>query len=317
MKLFKEIFKALKYLWKIIASIGGTIKKTGEKIIRQLNRGIQKMLREITRGAKKVIRGVEKGGQKAIREITNGGKKVIRKMGKAVTGVVNEIGGTGRRIANDIARSGERIFNDIKRKVNEAIRRIGRFVTDAINKIKEVFDRAWRAIYDQAMRLKRAAEAAARAAAEAARAAAEAAKRAAEEAARKAAEAAKAVRNFFCFSGNTPIKLIDGKTVLLKHIKLEDTLINGTIVQATMQIKSSKEDPFYKIYSEELGEDVFVTGSHHIKWSDKYIPVREFEKAEKLDTVDDVLYCLVTSDHTIPVGEFTFWDWEDNLIPKA
>jgi hypothetical protein len=306
MKLFKEIFKALKYLWKIIASIGGTIKKAGEKIIRQLNRGIQKMLNEIVRGAKKVVKDVEKGGEKAIREVTNGGKRVIRKIGRAVTGVVNEVGGAGRRIANDIARSGERIFNDIRRKVNEAISRIGRFATDAVNKIKEVFDRAWRAIYDEAMRLKRAAEAAARAAAEAARAAA-----------RAAAEAAAAARRWFCFSGNTPIKLIDGKTVLLKHIKLEDTLINGTIVQATMQIKSSKEDPFYKIYSEELGEDVFVTGSHHIKCGDKYIPVREFEKAEKLDTVDDVLYCLVTSDHTIPVGEFTFWDWEDNLIPKA
>jgi hypothetical protein len=306
MKLFKEIFKALKYLWKIIASIGGTIKKAGEKIIRQLNRGIQKMLNEIVRGAKKVVKDVEKGGEKAIREVTNGGKRVIRKIGRAVTGVVNEVGGAGRRIANDIARSGERIFNDIRRKVNEAISRIGRFATDAVNKIKEVFDRAWRAIYDEAMRLKRIAEAAARAAAEAAR-----------EAARKAREAANAAARFFCFSGNTPIKLVDGKTVLLKHIKLEDTLINGTIVRATMQIKSSKEDPFYKIYSEELGEDVFVTGSHHIKWGDKYIPVREFEKAEKLDTVDDVLYCLVTSDHTIPVGEFTFWDWEDNLIPKA
>ena len=306
MKLFKEIFKALKYLWKIIASIGGTIKKAGEKIIRQLNRGIQKMLNEIVRGAKKVVKDVEKGGEKAIREVTNGGKRVIRKIGRAVTGVVNEVGGAGRRIANDIARSGERIFNDIRRKVNEAISRIGRFATDAVNKIKEVFDRAWRAIYDEAMRLKRIAEAAARAAAEAAR-----------EAARKAEEAANAVANFFCFSGNTPIKLVDGKTVLLKHIKLEDTLINGTIVRATMQIKSSKEDPFYKIYSEELREDVSVTGSHHIKWGDKYIPVREFEKAEKLDTVDDVLYCLVTSDHTIPVGEFTFWDWEDNLIPKA
>jgi hypothetical protein len=32
------------------------------------------------------------------------------------------------------------------------------------------------------------------------------------------------------------------------------------------------------------------------------------------DKCDDILYCLVTSDHTIPVGEFKFWDWEDNLI---
>ena len=107
---------------------------------------------------------------------------------------------------------------------------------------------------------------------------------------------------------------MDGEIVPLKNIKLGDTLINGAIVQATMQIKSSEEDPFYKIYSEELEENVFVTGSHHIKCGDKYILVRDFEKAEKLDTVDDILHCLVTSDHTIPVGEFTFWDWEDNLL---
>jgi hypothetical protein len=57
-----------------------------------------------------------------------------------------------------------------------------------------------------------------------------------------------------------------------------------------------------------------VTGYHHIKSGDKYVFVRDFDKSEKLDTVDDELCCLVTSDHTIPVGEFTFWDWEDNLL---
>ena len=29
------------------------------------------------------------------------------------------------------------------------------------------------------------------------------------------------------------------------------------------------------------------------------------------DLYDDVLYCIITDDHLIPVGEYTFWDWED------
>mgnify|MGYP000536271059 CR=1 FL=1 len=33
--------------------------------------------------------------------------------------------------------------------------------------------------------------------------------------------------------------------------------------------------------------------------------------AEKTNIQDDILSCLVTENHTIPVGEFIFWDWED------
>jgi nucleoid-associated protein YgaU len=160
----------------------------------------------------------------------------------------------------------------------------------------------------------RAAAAAAEATARAARAAAEATARAAREAANAVGGAAKSVGNFFCFSRNTPIKLLDGRVILMKDIKIGDVLINGVMVQATMQIQSSQDDPFYKIYSEEIKDYIYVTGSHHIQNGDKYVLVRDFDKSEKLDTVDDELCCLVTSDHTIPIGEFTFWDWEDNLL---
>ena len=33
--------------------------------------------------------------------------------------------------------------------------------------------------------------------------------------------------------------------------------------------------------------------------------------AEKTNKYSDTLSCLITSNHIIPVGEFTFWDWED------
>ena len=120
--------------------------------------------------------------------------------------------------------------------------------------------------------------------------------------------------NWICFSGDTPIKLSDGRMVLLKEIDLDDVLVNGSTVVATLRIRSNTDDPFYQIYSKELSNYIYVTGSHYIKNDDKFIHVREFNEAKKLDTVDDILYCLVTSDHTIPIGEYTFWDWEDNLI---
>ena len=197
-----------------------------------------------------------------------------------------------------------------------------------LRRVEEALKAAQRAAAAAAKAAREAAEAAARRAREAAEAAARRAREAAEAAARRAAQAAQAAANaakdaankakrFFCLSGNTPIKLLNGKMVLLKDIKLEDVLVNGATVDATMQIKSSEDDPFYKIYSEELEEYVFVTGSHSIKSGDKYISVCDFDKAEKLDRVDNIVYCLVTSDHTIPVGEFTFWDWEDQLLIKV
>ena len=336
MWILKEIFKALKGLWKMIQSIGGKIKKAGEDVIRKLKDGLKKMIRDISNGAKKAIKTIERGGKKVIKDIDRGGKKVIKTIGGAVTKVTRDISGAGRKMVNEIGRTGEKIFNDIKRKVNDAIRKVGQIAGAAFRKVTELFNKAFEeikkaayAVRDAALAAARwareqaeaaaraareAAEAAARAAQRAAEAAARATQRAAEAAAREAKRIANAAVSWMCFSGNTPIKLTDGKIVPLKCIKLGDTLINGAIVQATMQIKSSEEDPFYKIYSEELEENVFVTGSHHIKCGDKYILVRDFEKAEKLDTVDDILHCLVTSDHTIPVGEFTFWDWEDNLL---
>ncbi len=91
----------------------------------------------------------------------------------------------------------------------------------------------------------------------------------------------------------------------MKDVKIGDVLINESKVRATMQIQTSQDDPFYRIYSEDIQDYIYVTGSHHIKDGDK---------CEKLDTVDNEVSCFVTSDHMIPVGEFTFWDWEDNLL---
>ena len=119
---------------------------------------------------------------------------------------------------------------------------------------------------------------------------------------------------FGCFSPETPIQLQSGKMVLIKNLKLGDTLINGSVVDAVMKIKNYN-DPYYKIYSPELKKDIYVTGKHYLRDGMKYVQVKNLPNAKPTDKIDDVVSCLVTSDHKIPVGNMVFWDWEDNLIP--
>jgi hypothetical protein len=128
------------------------------------------------------------------------------------------------------------------------------------------------------------------------------------------ADAQASMKKFFCFSGYTKVNMASGETMCIKDISLGDELAGGTLVDATMQIKNRSNDPFYRFNSTELGDCVYVTGSHYIHHDDKYIFVEDHPEAVLTDKCDDILYCLVTSDHTIPVGEFKFWDWEDNLI---
>ena len=112
-----------------------------------------------------------------------------------------------------------------------------------------------------------------------------------------------------CFSPETLVKLQNGRTVMMKNLKLGDVLANGSIVDAVMKIKN-ENDPYYK-----LPGNILVTGSHYVKYGGKYIHVKDVPDAKPTGKVDPVVYCLVTSDHKIPVGDYVFWDWEDNLIP--
>lgn len=111
-----------------------------------------------------------------------------------------------------------------------------------------------------------------------------------------------------CFSPETLVKLQNGDEVAMKDLKLGDVLVNGSVVKATMKIKNDN-DPYYK-----LPGSVHVTGSHYIKDGDKYVQVKDFPGAELTTQTDPVVSCIVTDDHKIPVGDFIFWDWEDNLI---
>jgi len=119
-----------------------------------------------------------------------------------------------------------------------------------------------------------------------------------------------------CFSPDTKIKLSSGIYVKMKNINLGDTLSNGTKVLGVLKLQGDKCNPYYRLWSNELNDYIYATGEHRILHSkidtlDNYIQMSDYKYAEKTTLFDNELSCLITSNHRIPIGEYTFLDWED------
>ena len=119
-----------------------------------------------------------------------------------------------------------------------------------------------------------------------------------------------------CFSPETKVKLDSGRFIKMKNINLGDILSNGAKVIGVLKIQGDECNPYYKLWSDELNDFIYVTGSHRILQSkndtfDNYIEISDYKHAEKTNLFDKELACLITSNHRIPIGEYTFWDWED------
>ena len=116
-----------------------------------------------------------------------------------------------------------------------------------------------------------------------------------------------------CFHPGTPIRLESGEVVKMVNVDLGTILENGSTVVAVMRIRGNPKNPYYKIHSKTLGVDIFVTADHKIRDPDsgRFIAVKDCKHATVTEQCGNTLSCLVTDDHLIPVGEFTFWDWED------
>jgi len=107
-----------------------------------------------------------------------------------------------------------------------------------------------------------------------------------------------------CFHPNTPIKLANNLIVFMKDVKPGDMLENNNKVIAVMKIDNV--EPLMK-----LG-DIYVTGSHLIYHLTKFIKVNDYPGAFNQTKIKSDYYsCLITSDHTIKIGNYVFFDWED------
>jgi len=116
-----------------------------------------------------------------------------------------------------------------------------------------------------------------------------------------------------CFSPKTKIKLSNGDYKLMKDLSLGEILTDGIEVKGILRIKGNEKDKYYKIYSQELKEYIYVTGTHLIMHpkTKEFIKVKDYENAILTEKWDEELSCLITSNNNIPIGEYIFWDWED------
>ena len=287
-------------------------KQAAEAVANAAKRVAQEAAQKTVQAAKAAANAAKQAAVATANALKNVALNGARKAVAAAKAAANAAKQAATAVANAAAKAARAAAEAAKRAAEAA----KRAAQEAARRVAEAAKRA-------AAAAKRAAEEAAKRAAEAAKKAAEAAKKAAEEAAKKVANAAKSVAkaakkafSWVCFSPHTLITLENGTRVCIKDLKLGDVLMGGTIVDATMQIGNRSKDLYYKIFSKELDDYIYVTGSHYIKHGEKYVKVCDFPGSIQTEEYDEVLYCLVTSTHKIPVGEYTFWDWEDNLVNK-
>lgn len=120
-----------------------------------------------------------------------------------------------------------------------------------------------------------------------------------------------------CFHKDTKLKLKNGDFKTIKEINLGDILKNGDIIEGKVEVKNWNNDldnikeDFYSLPNGENKEDILVTGKHLIWYNNKWDYVKNHPLAKKTEQSSPFLYCLITNNHHISIGDYIFWDWED------
>ena len=114
----------------------------------------------------------------------------------------------------------------------------------------------------------------------------------------------------FCFDAATQVVMEDNVSRAIKDVKCGDITQTGGRVLGVLEFKHIAED-LYDLY------DVTVSGTHIVRDADGApLHVADHADARRLPARDAAhLYCLITSDHAIPVlsnnGLLLFADWEE------
>lgn len=126
------------------------------------------------------------------------------------------------------------------------------------------------------------------------------------------------VARALCFDPRTEIRLLDGSVREIQELRLGDILKDGSVVEGILSLKNTTNAEFYKFsLSGENNKDILVTGSHMIKNdSGTWTPVSKHPDAERTSIISPVVYSLITSNQRIKIGNYTFWDWNDDEIVK-
>jgi hypothetical protein len=118
------------------------------------------------------------------------------------------------------------------------------------------------------------------------------------------------MKDSFCFTGETMISLQNGLQKRIDVVDLNDILVDGSSVTSVLKFKTYPNTQMYNI------DGVIVSGSHIIYQNGVACFVKDISGAEIYnDHLPDIIYCLNTTSHHIPVigntQSLVFADWEE------
>ena len=119
-----------------------------------------------------------------------------------------------------------------------------------------------------------------------------------------------------CFAGTTKMRLQNGIIKCIQDIQIGDVLVGDITVVATMIILNVHNEPFYLVPGGVDNDPIYVSGTHYIynRSLKQYNIVELLDIAKQTDIISHKMYCVITSNNLIPIGEHIFWDWEDFKI---
>jgi len=115
-----------------------------------------------------------------------------------------------------------------------------------------------------------------------------------------------------CFHPNTLVQTTNG-LVPIEKISLGDQLENGNIVEGIIITKMI--DPYYNY------KGILVTGTHLVQENNNWLRIEDSNLKEDTNEISNFQYCLITSNHTIPIFNgfetILFRDYIENIDPET
>ena len=121
-------------------------------------------------------------------------------------------------------------------------------------------------------------------------------------------DAGKFIGDFFCFAANTPVILHNGKTIPISQIKPGHILDKNNRVLGTLKVTSKNVEVYnYK--------NIMVSGSHLVYHENSWKRVEDIDNLEPIEFQEPYLFCLITSNNTIPTPFALFADFVETHNP--
>ena len=109
-----------------------------------------------------------------------------------------------------------------------------------------------------------------------------------------------------CFLPETSIELLGHKIKMIKDLKINDILADGSCIISIHKFINCGKESIYNYKS------VLVTGDHYVKEFNKWVLVKESVYGYRVNIDSNHLYCVSTSTGVIKIKNVTFKDYSES-----